>query len=173
MQKQCAVMVNKLRFCTQKGFSLVEILIVISIIGILSGVGLTVSGSIQKSTRDAQREADLRVLQSALQQYYADQNAYPNTLAPELTNGSAVTNCSGKPSPCNPTKTYLNKTPIDPGGTFYSYSPVQTISSPTACDALSTTPCHYYFLCANMENPPAESTCNGAVTPFNFQVTPL
>lgn len=154
-----------------KGFSLIEIMIVISIIGILSGIGLGVTGAIQKNTRDAQRESDIRVLQSALQQYYADNNKYPSNLSSELTNGGALTNCSGKASPCTVSKTYLSKTPKDPSGTSYFYRPVLNISSGTVCDISSITPCHFYFLCSKMENPQAGSTCYDIN--YNFQATPL
>lgn len=154
-----------------KGFSLIEIMIVISIIGILSGIGLGVTGAIQKNTRDAQRESDIRILQSALQQYYADNNKYPNALISEFANGSALTNCSGKAPPCTVTKTYLSKTPMDPDGTPYFYRPVINISSGTICDTSSITPCHFYFLCSKMENPGSGSTC--VDENYNFQATPL
>lgn len=161
-----------------RGFSLIEILIVITIIGILSSVGVGFAASIQKNTRDVQRESDLRVLQSAIQQFYADKNYYPNTdLSSVIANGNALTNCSGEGAGCTVSKTYLSKTPKDPNSptTNYCYSSQFTISSTTACSiADNAGKCHFYKLYAKLENPPgtATYTCNG-VTTYNFEITPL
>ncbi|MBI2593428.1 type II secretion system protein [Candidatus Daviesbacteria bacterium] len=149
-----------LDYLKHKGFSLVEILVVIAIIGIISGLALSFTGALQKNTRDAQRSSDLSVLQSALQQYYADQNQYPLTL-PAV--GSAFNGCTG--GSC---KTYLTRTPGDPNGSSYYYAPFGNIR---ATDVCSANPCHFYYLCAKMENPPEGSTCRN--TNFNYQVTPL
>lgn len=157
-----------------QGFSLVEILIVISIIGILSGFGLSFTNSLQKNTRDAQRSSDLSVLQSALQQYYADQGKYPNTLDSELANGLPLTNCSGRVSPCTTTKTYLSRVPKDPSGTPYYYEPVYAVGTLTNCDlsgGVENGVCHYYFLCSAMENETEGNTCRNSN--YNFQLTPL
>jgi prepilin-type N-terminal cleavage/methylation domain-containing protein len=161
-----------LDYLKHKGFSLVEILIVIAIIGILSGLALSFTGALQKNTRDAQRSSDLSVIQSALQQYYADQNKYPDDLTSELTGGSALTDCSGKVTPCTPTKTYLSKTPKDPSGSVYYFRPVENIRTPLSnCSVGGGVVCHYYFLCAKMESPPSGSTC--VDINFSFQLTPL
>lgn len=161
-----------------RGFSLIEILVVISIIGILSGLSLGFAGAIQKSGRDTQRESDLRVLQSALQQYYADKNRYPNDL-PSLSTGGPLTNCSGtatSPTACVVTRTYLGATPKDPAGTAYYFLPIYNIGSPgSTCsinNGLEVGACHYYYLCAKLESPkPGSTLCYDAN--FNFQVTPL
>lgn len=159
---------------SHKGFSLVEILIVISIIAILSGMILSFSGVLQKKTRDTQRESQLRVLQSALQQYYADQNKYPNSLNAELSSGSPFTNCSGRVG-CTVTKTYLSQTPRDPSGASYYFRPVLGINSPeNGCSIVSGIEigtCHYYFLCSKMENASVGGFCYDSN--YNFQLTPL
>lgn len=151
----------------RQGFSLIEILITISIIAILTAVGAGFAGALQKNTRDAQREADLRILQSALQQYYADNNTYPATIP---SNGSAFI-CSS----CSSSKTYLNRTPLDPNGTQYFYEAVANISTTGTVCTQASDKCHYYFLCAKMESPISGSSCTAPNVPagFNFQATPL
>src|SRR5437016_6209270 len=53
----------------KKGFTLVELLIVITIIAILSGVGLTFFQQAQAKVRDTKRKEDLRNLGNALELY--------------------------------------------------------------------------------------------------------
>ncbi|MDP2638085.1 MAG: prepilin-type N-terminal cleavage/methylation domain-containing protein [Candidatus Levybacteria bacterium] len=67
-------------FSSQKGFTLVELLIVIAVIGILAGGIITFldpAGQIAKA-RDAQRKADLSQIQKALELYYQDVRKYPD-----------------------------------------------------------------------------------------------
>lgn len=52
-------------------------MVVISIIGILSAIGLTSFDAAQKKARDTIRKNDLRELKKALQAYYQDNGSYP------------------------------------------------------------------------------------------------
>lgn len=63
----------------QKGFTLIELMLVVLIIGILSGVMLNVINirGIQSKSRDARRISDLKKVQTALELYYADYRGYP------------------------------------------------------------------------------------------------
>jgi prepilin-type N-terminal cleavage/methylation domain-containing protein len=55
----------------QKGFTLLELLVVISIIGILIAIGSAAFSTAQKKGRDARRRADIKALQDGFEQYYA------------------------------------------------------------------------------------------------------
>ena len=61
------------------GFTLVEILIVISILGILAGIVIAGVGEARESTRDARRESDAKNIQLALGLYKDDYGQYPST----------------------------------------------------------------------------------------------
>ena len=62
----------------KKGFTLLELLIVVGLIGILIAIAVTSYGTIQKKSRDSRRMSDLKGIQNALEQYYADNNGqYP------------------------------------------------------------------------------------------------
>ena len=63
------------------GFTLIELLVTISIISVLTAIGLANFAVSQKRARDARRQADLESVRSALEIYRADNLAtgYPNT----------------------------------------------------------------------------------------------
>lgn len=61
-----------------KGFTLVEMLIVLSIISLLASVLLASLTTAKRSSRDAQRISELASIQTALELYYADNQRYPD-----------------------------------------------------------------------------------------------
>jgi type II secretion system protein G len=63
---------------TKKGFTLLELLIVITIIGILSSIVLVSLNTSRAKSRDANRAAQMREYTKALELYYADHNQYPD-----------------------------------------------------------------------------------------------
>ena len=68
---------NKKLSSLKKGFTLIELLVVITIIGILTAAGLVFFANAQKSGRDARRQADVRGIANAYEQYFSSNGAYP------------------------------------------------------------------------------------------------
>jgi len=60
-----------------KGFTLIEVMITIIIIGILSTLGISMFQSTQKKSRDMNRKASLIAVTKALEQYMSDKGQYP------------------------------------------------------------------------------------------------
>ena len=59
------------------GFTLVELLVVITIIGILAAIVLATLSGAGPQSRDVDRKADLRTLQAAVELYRSDNGRYP------------------------------------------------------------------------------------------------
>ena len=68
---------NRKKANSSLGFTLVEILVVITIIGILATLGLANFRSSQIKSRDARRKADLKQIQNAMELIYNDYGRYP------------------------------------------------------------------------------------------------
>jgi prepilin-type N-terminal cleavage/methylation domain-containing protein len=60
-----------------RGFTLIEILVVVTIIGILSVLVIVNTQDTRAKARNAKRKADLHSISSGLETYYADNNGYP------------------------------------------------------------------------------------------------
>ena len=68
------------RWTRLPGFTLIELLIVMSLIVILAGIGLVVHANSQTRAKEAVLKEDLFRMRDAIDQYYADKNAYPPSL---------------------------------------------------------------------------------------------
>ncbi len=93
------------------GFTLVELLVVITIIGILATVAMVSLNSARVKARDARRMADVRQIALALEFCYNETGKY--------VSASAFPNI-GQPLTCGGT-TFINAIPSDPKGGEYSY----------------------------------------------------
>jgi general secretion pathway protein G len=90
-------------FSFQRGFTLMELLVVIVIIGLLATLGVTNYLEARVRARDAQRKANLAQLQSAFELYRADRLTYPPSPLPAC--GTPLTVAG---------TTYMQKIPCDP-----------------------------------------------------------
>ena len=124
----------------KKGFTLIELMVVIAIIGILTAIITANLAQSKSKSRDAKRISDIAQLQLALELFFDRCNVYPSTLATGSTNGSCP------PDPVSGQQinlgNFIAQIPSDPtAGSTYLYG-VNNAATPTD-----------YVLHAQLENP--------------------
>lgn len=101
------------------GFTLIEIMVVVVILGILAAVVVPRIMDRPDDARIAKARQDIRVLESALNLYRLDNFYYPNT---QQGLEALVTRPGGEPAPRNwKPGGYVKSLPKDPWGQPYQY----------------------------------------------------
>ena len=134
-----------------QGFTIVELLIVIVVIGILATLVIVTFSGIQQKARDSQRQTDINALASHIEAYYAQKGVYPTV---GMLNDSAwrTTNVKGLDPEAlkDPRATGDDIADGDGSGTQYGYKatvgssacPTETGTSPnqvSTCDGFKLT----------------------------------
>lgn len=108
---------RKIKTSRRSGFTLIEILLVVVIIGILVGVAIPRLGGRVRQAEISRAKADIQNIGIALRLYELDNGEYPGALQGLITNPGAR-NWNGP---------YLDSgLPKDPWGQDYTYARTQT-----------------------------------------------
>lgn len=153
----------------KRGFTLIELMVAIAILGIVSTIGLIAYSKSQAIARDSRRKQDLRAIQTALELYYQKNNHYPCVgQAPQTSanggvwivdNASGGVGCggSGGSSPILDTS-YINQVPIDPRNTNAAWDDTnQSVTEYYYNNSIAGGNCptqqgQYYILATHLEN---------------------
>lgn len=92
----------------KKGFTIIELIVSIVVIGILVTIMIVSYGGIQQRSRDSERGSDITQLKMAIEKYHAERSSYP-----DVCPGGDGTDCpaSSLATALNP---YLKAIPHDP-----------------------------------------------------------
>ncbi|MEK7634165.1 MAG: type II secretion system protein [Patescibacteria group bacterium] len=105
----------------QKSFTLLEMLVVIGIIAVLVSVGIASYSTVQKKSRDAKRQGDLKAAQQMMEQCYSVNSFEYPTISGNGTKTITAT--------CPAPNTSITFTLTDPLGTgTYIYTVTSTTS---------------------------------------------
>ena len=117
-------MLNRIRkmLKQQEGFTLVELMIVVVILGIISGIGIQQYGKVQERARDAADDANKRIITSAAQMYIMMENVADDELnSVTMANLISVGYLDDYPDdPNNKDKTY--KVVVTKAGDKYTFT---------------------------------------------------
>ncbi|MHA6639731.1 type II secretion system major pseudopilin GspG [Stutzerimonas frequens] len=109
----------KLQRRTQGGFTLIEIMVVVVILGILAALVVPQVMSRPDQAKVTVAKGDIKAIAAALDMYKLDNFAYPST---QQGLDALVKKPSGSPQPKNWNRDgYLKRLPKDPWGNDYQY----------------------------------------------------
>lgn len=139
----------------KSGFTLVEMLVVISLIGILAGLALVSFGSVQKQARDTARKSDLKQYQTATESYASKNNGsyFVSATAQTASSGTYCTSLGIGTCPADPKSPTTDYKYISDGTNYVLWGTLE-----------SKTPTVNWVLCSNGKNgevasAPTTSTC--------------
>jgi len=140
----------------KKSFTLIEILVVSTIIVLLTATAVVTYSAFLKQSRDARRKSDLEQVRAAVEMYRSNNDTYPITIA----EGASLCDPVG----CPPAGSkYLEKFPSDPKNLTYKYYYSGSASNYTLGAQLETT--------SSCTSPPGGNSC-GTGNPCNYCIGP-
>jgi len=167
------MLMSKKSIFSNRGFTMVEVLVVIAIIGILSTLGIRSFTSSQIKSRDLRRKADLTSIAKTLEAYLNDYGSYPSNDETGKIMGcgsaAAAAACTWGSEFVDDNNTlYMLQLPADPKqGNVYFY---QSTGSQYALFALLENTLDSDVMADPSANPFCGSTnCNYRITSSNYQ----
>ncbi|NTV44824.1 MAG: type II secretion system protein [Candidatus Yonathbacteria bacterium] len=134
---------------SSRGFTILELLVVVAIIGILAALTMVLATQIRAKGRDDRRTQDMRQLQNALSLYYTNHNIFPISASPTILRGT------NSVSTALLNDGVIGSLPADPLAPTYNYSYVSTNGSTYTMT----------FCMETNANTPYEQGCGNTVTP--------
>lgn len=107
------------RLRNQDGFTLIEIMVVIMIIGLLALMVVPRLRGVADRAKTTKAQADIQELKQALDRYYLDNGSYPTT--DQGLNALVTPPSTGRQASNYEQGGYIEKLPADPWGNQYFY----------------------------------------------------
>ena len=151
----------------KNGFSLIELLVAVAIMGVLSTLIMTNMQGARERARDVQRKSDLHQIKTALRLYYNDHQNYP------VNDGTQIVGCGnagdetcewGSDLFGSSSITYMKKLPADPMNS--TATPIPYYYTQDGDDDFSLTAC-----IENASDPDKDLSTNGNCSIASYTVT--
>ena len=166
----------------QKGFTLLELLVVISIIGLLASILVINLTSARRRARDTKRIADIRNLQTAAEDYFGKIGKYPTVISDLVTAGNipvwpldplapSGTTCTGNADNCyyyaiypstNPYSYHFGASMEDSGSTL--------LNQDRDCNSSTGAACPYTSAYTNPFNGADTAGCGGVANRYCYDI---
>lgn len=179
---------NKQKWFTlspSKGFTLLELLVVIGIIGLLASILVVNLTSARRRARDTKRIADIRNLQTAAEDYYGKNAKYPATLA-DLVSGGQIpmwpldplapsgTACTVNSDLCYWYATYTPTGALGPQSYHFGASLEDTgsqlLNQDRDCNSVTGTACPFVAAYTSGYNGADAAGCGGAANRYCYDI---
>jgi prepilin-type N-terminal cleavage/methylation domain-containing protein len=128
----------------QSGFTVIELLVVIVVIGILVGIGILSYTQLQKQARDDKRNSDITLIQNLLEKYYDRNGEYPPGCPSATCTSWFFTQNTSSSQMLNSTATIADIQGVLPGLNNAANDPLNTTTTPLM-DISTSTKKYYYF----------------------------
>lgn len=141
---------------SDKGFTIVELLIVIVVIGLLAGLVLNTFQGAQARARNTERQTDLNALHTHLEVYFNDNGHYPSGGSATICGDDGATSCvlsttifdgldaEALNDPSGTAISVVSSAPTPANGAYYYF--------PTGCTGTGNGQCTGYTLYADLED---------------------
>jgi general secretion pathway protein G len=115
-------------WATKHGFTIIELLVTIVVIGILATIMIASYSGIQQRSRDSERASDTTQIRIAIEKYHADQSQYPSVCSADNVDcpASSLATLLGP---------YLKAVPHDPRNTADSATDYRYIRGDPTTDS--------------------------------------
>jgi type II secretory pathway pseudopilin PulG len=135
----------------QRGFTTIELVLILVIIGILSALVITTRAGVQQNERDTERQRDVKELRNGLESYFTQTNQYPtlkdlNDPVWRTANMKSI----DKEVYRDPSNTGSNSEELVAKPARHVYGYTVTSASGTECGSAKN-PCTQYSLTATLE----------------------
>lgn len=153
-----------------RGFTIVELLIVIVVIAVLAAITIVAYNGIQQRSRDTKRTADIATLLKLLDSYKAINASYPSATGDVGNSGYEQSTDTSTPFMESLQSSFSTKVPLDPSNTtshFYRYyrynlANLATYGCPTNKGGLIVLFAIGYESSSNMPQSDASLVCSSA-----------
>lgn len=147
------------------GFTVIELIVVISVIGILLAIGVFAYDRIYKQARDDARNADMAIIQNQLESFFDIHGEYPPGCPRASCTSWFMTENTSSSQMVNAAATIANLISVMPGLNEEFGDPLDTTTTPMM-DALASAKKYYYFGGGVNNRTSASSLAYGATSSF-------
>lgn len=144
------------------GFTVIELIVVISIISLLVAISILAYNQVQKQSRDDEKNADITMVQNQLEKYFEKNGEYPPGCPRPTCTSWFLTDNTSSSQMINSAATLANLTSVMPGLNSKFGDPTDTSTTPIMDIATSTK--KYYYFGGNVNNRATASSLSYTAT---------